>query len=195
MPEHEHNSFFSSDQNLLLRLKKYKDKEAFLVAYDNYANDIYRFLYFKVGNVEEAQDLTSSTFVKAWSVVRDGQLKDDDSYKTLKAFLYKIARNQAIDYYRQKKTVNFSDLSEEQVDFGDEGDAVGRVINNIDNHLLIEHLNKLKLEYRNVLVMYYVNELNVAEISKVLDKSRGNVRVLLFRATKALKDLMDHKSL
>src|SRR3989339_293021 len=87
-----------NDKTLYFRMKQ-KDKEAFISAYDSYLNDIYRFIYFKVGNREEAEDLTSSVFLKTWNYIQDNNLK---SYKTLKALLYRIARNAVIDHYRQK---------------------------------------------------------------------------------------------
>ena len=60
------------DKKLLFRVKK-KDTNAFIEAYDLYADDIYRFAYFKVRNVEEAKDLTSAVFLKVWNYaqVRD----------------------------------------------------------------------------------------------------------------------------
>lgn len=188
------NSFFASDKALWLRLKKFKDKEAFLKAYDAYAEDIYRFLYYKVGNQDEAKDLASATFVKAWSVVREGKLKDEEDYKTLRAFLYRIARNQAIDYYRQKKAVNMSELANdkgESPDWQDESQDPQALDNAIDAELVLMKLKRLKSEYQNVLVLYYINELSVAEIAQILDKSKGNVRVLIYRALAALRGLME----
>ena len=92
-----------SEKNIFLRLKKYKDKQAFMQAYDQYVDQIYRFVYFKLGNKEEAEDITSQVFVKCWSYVRDGKLRSQDNYKSLRSFLYTIARNAVIDHYRTRK--------------------------------------------------------------------------------------------
>ena len=82
------------DKNIFAKLKK-GDKDAFINAYDLYADPIYRFIYFKISNSEEAQDLTSAVFLKAWNYIQENSLKD---YKTLKALFYKIARTSIIDY-------------------------------------------------------------------------------------------------
>ena len=52
----------------------------------------------------------------------------------------------------------------------------------------------LKDEYREVIILYYIEEMSVGEISKILDKSRGNIRVLVFRALKALKELIEEEN-
>ena len=189
------NSFFSSDKNLLLRLKKYKDKEAFLDAYEAYAEDIYRFLYFKVGGEEDARDLTSAVFVKAWGAVRDGRLKDEENYKSLRAFLYKIARNEAIDFFRAKRTTTFSEASidGQTIDVASDQDLAAEVALGADSEMLKRQLARLKSEYQSVLVMYYINELSVAEIASSIGKSKGNVRVTIFRALKALRELMEQE--
>ena len=189
------NSFFSSDKNLLLRLKKYKDKEAFLEAYQAYAEDLYRFLYFKVGNSEDARDLTSAVFVKAWGYVRDGRLKDEDNYKSLRAFLYKIARNEAIDFFRTKHTSSFSEIAVDgqTIDIPSPEDVALQGQITADSEALLQQLTHLKSEYQSVLIMYYVNELTVAEIAVALGKSKGNIRVTIFRALKALRELMAEK--
>ncbi|MEI6378421.1 MAG: RNA polymerase sigma factor [Candidatus Falkowbacteria bacterium] len=189
------NSFFSSDKNLLLRLKKYKDKEAFLEAYQSYAEDIYRFLYFKVGGEEDARDLTSAVFVKAWSYVRDGRLKDEENYKSLRAFLYKIARNEAIDFFRAKKAVTFTEasLDGQTADIASSQDLLAEAAQGSDNEALKRHLAHLKSEYQSVLVMYYINELSISEIASALGKSKGNVRVTVFRSLKALRELMEQE--
>ncbi|MFH0840767.1 MAG: RNA polymerase sigma factor [bacterium] len=181
-------SFFKSDKNLFLRLKKYKDRQAFITAYDLYINDIYRFVFFKVGNKEEAEDITSSVFVKCWTYVRDGKLNDSNEYKSLKAFLYKIARNAVIDYYRQNKPE--VELEEaEEVPNKKEQDQIGAT--NIDFELVKEKLTELKTEYRGVIVMHYINQLSISEISDILGKSKGNVRVILHRALSALREIIE----
>ena len=85
------------DKLLLYRVKSRKDPEAFGKIYDVYASRIYRFLYFKVPSVEEAQDLTSDTFLRLWQYLQEGK-----PVKNLGALTYQIARNLAIDYYRSR---------------------------------------------------------------------------------------------
>ena len=193
-----HNSFFESDKLLYLRIKKYKDKEAFLAAYDAYAADIYRFLFFKLGNKEEAQDITSAVFTKAWQIAQSGGLKDDSEYKSLKSFLYKVARNEAIDYYRSKRsqTASFSQeaIDGEDIDIEDtKQDINAEIDRSLDADFLEKNLQKIKSEYRSILIMYYINELSVPEISEITGKTKGSIRVSIFRALKALRELIEEE--
>ena len=90
-------------EKILFSRLKGKDKDAFVKVYDLYLDNIYRFIYFKIGNETEAQDLTSTVFLKAWNYI---QSKGIAEYKTLKSLIYKIARNTVIDHYRKNQNVN-----------------------------------------------------------------------------------------
>ena len=178
------------DKILYLRLKQ-KDKDAFVKAYDSYIDDIYRFIYFKVGSKEDAEDITSQVFLKSWDYIQNNNLLE---YKTIKPFFYKVARNIIIDYYRSKSDKenisinneeNRIDIIDEKIDLNKEVDLK----NDIKN--LQEAMQELKNEYREVLLLRYINELSVKEIAVILEKNKGNVRVLIYRAIKALKNIVN----
>jgi len=177
---------------LYLRLKQ-KDKEAFIEAYDLYLDDIYRFIFFKVSSKEEAEDLASSVFLKAWNYIQNNSISD---FKTLKALFYKIARNLVIDHYRSnanKKDISI-EADETCLNIVDERqDILARIDNSNDFENIREKMLDLKEEYREVLIMKYVNELSVSEIAKILDKTNGNVRVLVYRALNALRGNVEDK--
>ena len=179
-----------SEKILYTKIKR-RDQEAFLKAYDLYADDIYRFLYFKVGNEEEARDLVSATFLKVWNYIQDNNLKD---YKTLKAFLYKVARNLAIDHFRTKKEQVSLETENGPREIPDPAeDLLRRAEIAADFALVLKKMNELKDEYREAIILRYINELSIGEVAEVMDKSRGNVRVLLYRALKALREMMEEK--
>lgn len=172
------------------RLKN-RDKEAFIRAYDLYLDYIYRFAYFKIGNEEEAQDLTSAVFLKAWNHIQNNSLTD---YKTLKSLFYKIARNLIIDYYREKAVQNNAAIGETEgvEDVIDEKQDVARTIELTFELAKVEKkLSELKDEYREIIVLRFVEGFSVGEIAEILDKTNGNVRVLVYRALKALRELMN----
>jgi len=178
----------ASDKEILFRLKE-SDRNAFMAAYDKYIEDIYRFVYFKVSNHDEAEDLTSQVFLKVWNYIQTNSMGE---YKTLKSFLYKVARNLVIDYYRKNANKNEFSLSDEAapIDIKDEKqDPIGELELKYDIESLEKNLDKLKTEYREVIIMRYINELDIAEIALILEKSKGNVRVLIFRALKALREI------
>lgn len=178
----------SSDRLLFLRLK-IKDQAAFIQAYEAYQADIYRFIYFKVNSEAEAQDLTSTVFLKVWSVVQAGKLK---GYNTLKSLLYTVARHTVIDFYRNNSKLNHVSLDDEaeSIEIVDsQPDILEMLQQDSDLKIIYQALAELKPEYREVIVMHFVNELSVAEIAQVTGKRPGNVRVIIHRGLEALRKL------
>ena len=179
-----------NDKILYLRLSQ-KDKDAFVKTYDLYFDQIYRFVYFKVSIKEDAEDLTSAVFLKTWGYVQDNSIKD---YKTLKALLYRVARNLVIDHYRKKSSSVEQlslDVDDSKIDLPDKEQGVHEKMEIAESISLInEKLFELKEEYREIIVMRYVNELSIGEIAEALDKNKGNIRVTLYRALKALREIV-----
>lgn len=174
----------------LSRLKSH-DKEAFVKAYDDNVSDIYRFVYFKIGSKEEANDLTSTVFLKTWNYIQNNSLEDS---KTLRALLYKIARTTIIDYYRENGgRVNASlDDEENKIDIVDESvNPEDKMDESADLALIKSKLPLLKEEYREVVIMRFISDLTLEEIAEISGKKKGNVRVLLHRALGALKELVE----
>ncbi len=193
---------FNKIQNVLAKRRqekellsgvKNRDKEAFIKAYDLYVDQIFRFVYFKVGNKEEADDLTSIVFLKTWNYIQDSSVED---FKTLKFLIYKIARTSIIDYYRKTSNLNkvaFVNKEGEPIDIKDEKQNIARQAEiNSDFGIIEQKLKELKDEYREVIVLRFIDELNIKEIAVILDKPKNNVRVLVHRALKALRELTDN---
>ena len=179
---------------LLYRLQTKKDPEAYGALYDVYVARIYRFIFFKVKTKEEAEDLTSEVFLKAWHYITEHA-----EVYNFSALLYRIARNLIIDHYRteKKRADDVALLGDDELeDTGNRG--VQQQIPMAEmNELAGEHmeiyLRKLKDDYREVITMRYIDELPMGDIATILDKSEVNVRVTLHRALKALRRLMEQK--
>jgi len=178
------------EKQLLQQLKSH-DKDAFIKVYDEYVQDVYRFVYFKVGKEAEAQDLTSMVFLKAWNYIQTNSLTDS---KTLRALVYKIARTSIIDHYRESSNKLELSLDDENhpIDIIDDEQKLDeRVDQAADLQLIYKQLPLLKEEYREVIVLRFVDDLTLEEIAEVTGKSRGNVRVILHRALAALKEMVE----
>ena len=179
------------EKKLFSKVKK-RDKEAFIEAYDLYIDQIFRFVYFKVGDKEEANDLTSAVFLKTWNYIQTNSVEET---KTLRALIYKIARTTIIDHYR--KNSNFHKISidgedEDAIDIKDEKQDIARQTEiNSDFSLVEGKMKDLKDEYREVIILKFIDELSIKEISSVIGKPKNNVRVLIHRALKALRELTD----
>lgn len=178
------------DQQAFRRLKS-RDREAFVRVYDENVREINRFVYFKVGNQEEANDLTSVIFLKAWHHIQNKTLEDA---KTLRALLYKIARTSIIDYYRENGRKVTASLDDERnpIDMIDEAiDPQARLDSAANLELIMRQLPRLKEEYREAIIMRFINDLSLEEIAEITGKNKGNVRVLLHRSLNALRELID----
>ena len=160
-------------------------RKEFSKIYDKCIDKIYRFIFLKVNSQEIAQDLCSETFLRGWEAYRNNPKIENPS-----AFLYRIARNLVIDYYRQKGRNQF--VSPDAVaivdpDPGAEEKAV--LTSDIDN--IKTALVSLKEEYQDMIIWHYLDDLSVSEIAKMSEKSEGTVRVQLHRALKALRSVVN----
>ncbi len=171
---------------LLYKVRTEKDPDAFGRLYDLYIDKIYRFIYFKLNNKEETEDLTSGVFLKVWSYLIVGPGKEIDSFSGL---VYKVARNSLIDLYREKAKRHEFPLEQGLEQIADTKEI--KAIENLPEiEMLLKKLKRLKQDYQEVLTMRYVEELTVREIAEILGKSNINIRVTLHRATKKLQELV-----
>lgn len=155
----------------------------FLAAYDEWADAIYRHCFFRVYSKERAEELVQDTFMKTWQYLEKG-----NEVENLKAFLYKVANNLVIDNSRKKKEESLEALIE--VSRTNEPHYDGH--KNIENAVLagevLEVMDKLPENYKQVLIMRYVDDLHPREIAEALGVKPNNISVTLNRAVAALKE-------
>lgn len=179
------------ENNLKERLKN-RDQVAFEELYDKNINDIYRFIYFKIGKKDEASDLSSLVFLKTWEHIQKNKISDN---QTLRALVYKIARNVVVDYYRNRRPESLSlDDENNRIEVVDEEYNLETEIGvKGEYEKLMVKIMELKNEYREILIMRFVNDLSLEEIADITGKKKINIRVLLHRAIKALKEMVEEK--
>jgi len=174
------------EKELLSRMSS-GDKEAFGQLYDFYAPKIFRFVRLKVGSQAMAEDLTSESFLRIWEYLQREEKEIEESFQAL---LYKIARNLVADFYKRKSSQevllddNFKDFLLNQP--AKDEIASKEQVDEVRKALLV-----IKEDYQNVIIWYYIDELSVPEIAKIMDKSQGAIRVLIHRALKALKQHLE----
>ncbi|OGY47733.1 MAG: hypothetical protein A2840_01080 [Candidatus Buchananbacteria bacterium RIFCSPHIGHO2_01_FULL_47_11b] len=181
-------SFHLKEKLLLLRLKK-KDPEAFAQLYDLYMTPIYRFIYFKVPSQQDAEDLTSEVFLKTWQYAT----QKDEEIENLRALLYRMARNLVIDFYRSRARQDWVNDEEAALKIPDVRQQ--KLLAQIEAKTELESLEgimrQMKDEYRELLLLRYIEELSIGEIADVLQKTKGSVRVQLHRALKLSRELLE----
>lgn len=167
----------------LVLLSQDGSSEAFAKIYDALAVPIYRYMYYRV-HAGDAEDLTEMVFLKAWERLSQYR-KTQFSFS---AWLFKIARNLVIDYYRMH---TFSaELDHSFPDTRRENNPSSHVEDILTQQTLKNALAKLKESYKQVIILKFLNDLSNREISEIMGRSEGTVRILQFRALKALKKIL-----
>ncbi|MEJ0021924.1 MAG: RNA polymerase sigma factor [Candidatus Doudnabacteria bacterium] len=162
------------------------DQDAFGRIYDHFADKIYRFIYFRVGHKEVAEDVLSDTFVKSWE-----KINQINSPGALSGWLYQIAKNNIIDYYRLKKELIA--LSEVEEFLVDEASSVDSVNLSFQQNKILNVLNQLPQDQQQIIKYRFFEDLSNEEISYIMGKTEGSVRVLQHRAIAKLKELLKNK--
>ena len=161
---------------------------------DKYTQLIYSYISRLAGK-DSAEDLTQDVFIKVWK-----NLKNFDTKRaSFKTWIYNIARNTTIDYLRKKKSISFSSLYEEDKDLvenipDDLTNQENIFIKNEDVNFLKEAISLLPAHYKEILVLYYENEMTFKEIGELLDKPLNTVKSYHRRAIIKLKQELKGKN-
>jgi RNA polymerase sigma-70 factor (ECF subfamily) len=148
-----------------------------------YESRIYRFLFMKVGNAEEAEDLTQDVFIAAYRNLR--RYRSKYSFAT---WIFTIARRKSISYYRKKQTRARHDpvLLEEPTDPADPRERVED--REIRQNIWTQIRECVTQDQYTALWMTYQENLTVAETAKVMRKTVPGVKLLLYRGRRRLYD-------
>ena len=169
----------------LVQAAKAGDAAAFGELYERYRDAIYRFCLARTGTSHDAEDLTSDVFVKALNSIDRYQ----DRGLPFAAFLYRIARNAAIDRSRTlKQPLSVDGLLQEPASKQNvELEAVFAV----EKSILMDALTKLKSEHRDVVVMRFIEGYSALEVAQLLGMTEGAIRTLQHRALERLRKEFD----
>jgi RNA polymerase sigma-70 factor (ECF subfamily) len=156
------------------------DAQSFRTLYQENLGVVYRFVYSKVGNREEAEDLTSQVFLKA---VRG--LDRERGSQSIQSWLYQVARTTIADYWRAFYKVRATSL-ESMLEQGWEEPAEERVelVSYRPEERVRRLLELLPPHYREVLICRFLLNLSIKETAERMGLSEANVKVLQFRALK-----------
>lgn len=173
------------EEEKLVQKSQEGESEAFGELYDMYMPKIYRFIFLKVSGKSDAEDLSHQVFLSAWKNIKTFKYQG----YPFSSWLYKIANNAVIDFYRTKKdAIDIESIAESAVYEKIETPNV------LDDAFEMERvqiaLKKLKPDDQSVLIMKFVNELSNKEIAKTLGKTEGAVRVMQHRAIKQLQQYL-----
>jgi len=171
------------EKDLVERAKK-GEPEAFEQLYEAYFNRVYRYVVLKVGSRVDAEDLTQQVFLKA--------LESIESFRwrgvPFSSWLYRIAHNQVVDYYRKKSREKVVSLDEARTPSPD--DPAELAEQKLRMEQLAEACGQLSEMQREVISLRFAGGLSVAETAKTMGKSEGAAKVLQHEALKNLRRIL-----
>ena len=149
--------------------------------YNDYADDIFRFLFVHVREVELAEDLTADTFTKAWKNI------EKYDFKHPRGWLYAIARNTLTDHWRKKKPIPLDD----KIEITDDRPSQEEVMDKkLEQRRTIKALSRLPEEMKSVVNLRFMQNYSVRQTAESLGISESNVRVIQYRALKKMKEFL-----
>lgn len=175
----------ASESQLIARAKAYEE-EALGELYHRYADRIFRYVYYRVGDRTTAEDLMGDVFVRA--------LEDLPSYedtgRPFEAWLYRIAHARVVDYYRRQNVRRTARLNERlaAAEGADPGHAAGE---RDDLRRIWGALVHLSDDQQQVVSLRFIGGYSIAEVAALLDKTEGAVKALQHRALASLRRLLE----
>jgi len=171
----ERNTEIAAEIDLLIEGAVGGDADAFGRLYDMYVDRVYRHVYYRVGNIKDTEDLTQQVFLRAWQAI--GKYKKTSS--PFLAWLMRISHNLVIDFYRSKKDKDSSPERVAEAEF--------------DQQQLRRTILQLPGEQQKVILMSFIEGFTYDEIASSLGKSKGAIRVILHRALKKMRHMLEEE--
>ena len=150
---------------------------------ENYEK-VVNYIAARISNFSEAEELASDVFLKV--------LEHIDSFKNkgvpIEAWIYKIAHNITVDYYRKKKypTINLEDV----INMESYNNTEKKVLENLDKEEIKSALSKLSSLQQQVIQLRLVSGLRSKEVALIMEKSDGAIRELQRSGLKTLREIL-----
>ena len=170
-----------TDEPALVRAAR-TDVQAFGSLYDHYVQRIYKYCYFRIGNPQEAEDVTAQIFLAALEGLP--RRREDGHFA---AWLFTIARNKVVEHHRRARheTLDESLLPPLHIDMELTVEKTQR------RERLLKLIQALAEDERELIHMRYVAELSFAEIAAYLRKNKDAVKKILYRLVARMKTEME----
>ncbi|MBI4498998.1 MAG: sigma-70 family RNA polymerase sigma factor [Chloroflexi bacterium] len=163
------------------------DRGAFAKLYDAYYDRVYRHVYYRVGRVEDAEDLTQQIFLQAWR----GLGRYQQTGSPFHAWLFTIAHNVVVSFYRRAKPASY--LEHDLREWRAEGNPEREAEEQWERERVRKAVLRLKPDQQQVITMRFLEHLEHRDIAAALGKSEGNVRVIQHRALQELRRMLERE--
>jgi RNA polymerase sigma-70 factor (ECF subfamily) len=172
-----------SDAILVARARN-GNTESFGILYRRYADSIYRYMYIRLGEAQEAEELTADVFFRSYQAL--GTYRE--SGWPFSSFLYQVAKNVLIDYFRQQKPGIRLSIPEPELE----------PLQPLDEHIIRDEqirdlrraMDEIPSNYREVIILRIILAMPTSVVAKWMYMTEGATRVVLHRALSALRGRM-----
>jgi RNA polymerase sigma-70 factor (ECF subfamily) len=178
MPEIEFN-----EDDVLMRASQ-GDRDAFGLLYERYIDRIFNYVYYRTGNLHDAEDLTARVFQRAMNHIKNYT----DRGVPFSAWLYRIAHNLVANWHRDRSRRQEIPINDVPV-LPSKGDHPERnLVHSQEQDALLKLIRRLPAERQNLLILKFVENMSNAEIGEIMGRSEGAVKSLYHRTLLALRD-------
>ena len=171
-------------ESQLIKMASDGNSEAFGVLYERYIDQIYNYIYFRTSNGKDAEDICSRVFLRA---LRHIERYEDRGYP-FSAWLYRIAHNLVVNWYRDSEKVEEISLAEQYPPPTIEGSVEERVEKEDEKENLLKVINSLPEDRKELLILKHVEGLTNFEIGQIMDRTEGAIKALYHRTLESLRD-------
>lgn len=180
-------SKFTPDDIDVIKKAVAGDTVAFGMLYQKYITAIYNYIFYRTGNVHDAEDISARVFHRAYAHISNFQYTGIP----ISAWLYRIAHNLVANYHRdgsRNKEISIDD----QINLRSTAELPEKVLEiNQENEMLQSAIRKLTPERQQVVILKFVEHLSNSEIAVIMGRSEGAIKSLYHRTLLALKKELD----
>lgn len=182
----------------LAKLARHGDREAFETLVDLYQDKMYYLAFRMLGNAQEAEDVVQETFLRVYMNLE----RYDETHK-FSTWIYRIANNLCIDRLRRRKqvysldaeTVEGEGMDGYDVLSIDEQSPAEQLVLSETQETVRQAIDKLPDKYKSVVILRYLHDLSLQEISDILNIPVTTVKTRVHRGREALRKKLDGKNL
>jgi RNA polymerase sigma-70 factor (ECF subfamily) len=160
------------------------DRDAFGELYGRYVERIFNYVYYRTGNLHDAEDLTARVFQRAMNHIA----RYDDRGVPFSAWLYRIAHNLVANWHRDRGRRQEIPLGDVPVVPSKEERPEAWLVRSQEQDALLRHIRQLPPDRQTLLILKFVEDLSNAEIGRIMGRSEGAIKSLYHRTLLALRD-------
>lgn len=164
------------------------DLDAFSVLYQRNINKIYTYIFYRTGNVHDAEDLSARVFHRAMRHIKNYKNKG----VPFSAWLYRIAHNLVANWHRDSKRKQEVPLEDHEFFLGHVDLPETQIVLNQETELLLDSIRMLSDERQQLIILKFVEKLSNSEVALIMGRSEGAIKSLYHRTLVSLRQILSN---